>query len=69
MKKLKYKKLINIKNPIKHHLLFMKIFECLIEKIDGFKINPENQFKTKVSEHILSDFLRSTISSFESIEN
>ena len=47
----------------------MKIFECLIEKIDGCKINPENQFKTKVSEHILSDFLRSTISSFESIEN
>ena len=28
--------------------------ESLIEKIDGCKNNPENPFKTKVSEHILS---------------
>ena len=43
--------------------------ECLVEKIDGCKNNPENSFRTKVSEHIPSGFSMSTISSFKSIEN
>ena len=44
-------------------------FECLIEKIDGCKNNPENSSTTKVSKHIPSGFSMSTISSFRSIEN
>ena len=44
-------------------------FECLIEKTDGCKINPENSSATKVSKHIRSGFSRTTISSFKSIEN
>ena len=40
---------------------------CLIEKTDGCKNNPENWFTTKVSEHISSDFSESRISSFKSI--
>ena len=43
--------------------------ECLIEKIDGCKNNPENSSTTKVSKHIPSGFSMSTISSFRSIEN
>ena len=43
--------------------------ECLIEKTDGCKNNPENSFSTKVGEHIPSGFSMPTISSFESIEN
>ena len=43
--------------------------ECLTEKIDGCKNNPEKPSTTKVGEHIPSDFLRSTISSFKSIES
>ena len=43
--------------------------ECIIEKIDGCKNNPENPSTTNVSEHILSGFSMSTISSFRSIEN
>ena len=43
--------------------------ECIIEKIDGCKNNPENSFATKVSKHIPSGFSMSTISSFRSIEN
>ena len=43
--------------------------ECIIEKIDGCKNNPENSFTTKVSKHIPSGFLMSTISSFKSVEN
>ena len=43
--------------------------EFLIEKIDGCKNNPEKSSTTKVGEHIPSDFLRSTISSFKSIES
>ena len=44
-------------------------FECLIEKIDGCKNNPENSSIIKVSEHIPSGFSISTISSFKNIEN
>ena len=43
--------------------------ECLIEKIDGCKHNPQNSFTTKVSEHIRSGFSMSTILSFKNIEN
>ena len=43
--------------------------ECIIEKIDGCKNNPENSSTTKVSEHIRSGFSISTISSFVKIEN
>ena len=40
--------------------------ECIIEKIDGCKNNPENSSTTNISEHILSGFSMSTISSFRS---
>ena len=43
--------------------------ECLIEKIDWCKNNPENLITIKVSEHIPSGFSMSMISSFKSIEN
>ena len=43
--------------------------ECLIEKTDGCKNNPENSYTTKVSEHIPSDFSMSIKSPFKSIEN
>ena len=44
-------------------------FECIIEKIDGCKNNPENSSTTKVSEHIPSGFSMFKIFSFRSIEN
>ena len=37
--------------------------ECLIEKIDECKNNPQNSFTRKVGEHIPSGFSMSTISS------
>ena len=43
--------------------------ECLLEKIDGCKNNPENSSTTKVGDNIPSDFSMSTILSFRSIEN
>ena len=43
--------------------------ECVIEKTDGCKNNPENSSTTKVSERIPSGFSMSTTSSFRSIEN
>ena len=43
--------------------------ECIIERIDGCKNNSENSSATKVSEHVLSDFSISELSSFRSIEN
>ena len=43
--------------------------ECLIEKIDRCKNNPENSSTTKVSEYIPSGFSMSTILSFKTIEN
>ena len=42
--------------------------ECLIDKIDACKNNPENSSTTKVSEHIPSGFLMSTILPIKSIE-
>ena len=43
--------------------------KCILEKIDGYKNNPENSSTTKVSEHTPSGFSVSAISSFTSIEN
>ena len=43
--------------------------ECLMEKTDGCRNNPENSSTTKVSENIPSGFSMSTIPSFNSIEN
>ena len=43
--------------------------ECWIEKIDECENNAEISSTAKISEHILSDFSVSTISSFKSIEN
>ena len=43
--------------------------ECLIEKIDRCKNNPENLSTTKVSEHVPSGFSMSAISSFKYVEN
>ena len=43
--------------------------ECITEKIDGCKNNPENSSTAKVNNHILSGFSMSTIPSFRSIEN
>ena len=43
--------------------------ECIIEKIDRCKNNPENSPTTKVSKHVPSGFSVSTISLFRSIEN
>ena len=42
--------------------------ECVTERIYGYKNNPENSSRTKVSNHILSGFSISTIFSFGSIE-
>ena len=49
--------------------MFYMDLECIIEKIDGCKNNPEISSATKVSEHIPSWFLMSTISSSRTIEN
>ena len=43
--------------------------ECIIEKTDGCKNNPENLSTTKVSEHIPSGFSTFTIYLFRSIKN
>ena len=43
--------------------------DCVIQKIDGCKNNPENSSTSKVSEHIPSGLSMSTISSFRRIEN
>ena len=43
--------------------------ECVIEKIDRCKNNPENSSTAKVSEHIPPGFWMSRISLFQSIEN
>ena len=42
--------------------------ECLIEKIDWYKNNPEYSSTTKVSKHLPSGFSMSALSSFRSIE-
>ena len=54
-----------------HKALFIiyEDLECMIEKIDGYKNNPENSSTKKVNEHILSGFTMSTTLSFSSMEN
>ena len=49
--------------------IIQAVFECMIGKIGGCKINPENSSTTKVTKHIPSDFSISTISSFRSTED
>ena len=43
--------------------------ECLMEKLDEWKNNPENSSATKVGEHILSGFSMPTISLIKGIGN
>ena len=43
--------------------------KCLIEKIDRCRNNPDNPCKTRLSEHIASDFSMYTKSSFKNTEN
>ena len=43
--------------------------ECIIERIKGWKNNPENLSATKVSKHISSGFSMSIIFSVRNIEN
>ena len=43
--------------------------ECIIEKVDKYKVIPENSSTVKVSEYTPSDFSMPTISSLRSIEN
>ena len=43
--------------------------ECLIEKVDGCKNNPENLSTTKVGKNIPSGFSMPIRSSYKSIEN
>ena len=53
-------------NSDKEPFIIYADIECIIEKIDGCKINPENSSTTKVAEHIPSGF---SMSSFGSVEN
>ena len=57
------------KKSDKAPFLIYAYLDCLIEKIDGCKNNPQNSFTTKVSQHISSGFSMSTISLFRSTEN
>ena len=54
---------------IKIFLVIYEDLECIIEKIDGHKNNPENSSTKKVSKHIPSGFTMSTALSFSSMEN
>ena len=49
--------------------IIYKNFECIIEKIDACKNNPENSSTTKVIKHFPSGFSMSIISSFRSNKN
>ena len=57
-----------IKNLIKYHFFYADL-ECVIEKIDGFKNNPEIPSTKNLNEHIPLGFSMSKISQFRSIEN
>ena len=50
-------------------LIIYADLECIIEKTDGCKKNPENLSTAKVREHIPSGFSVSKISSFKNIES
>ena len=60
---------IQHEKPGKAPFIIYADLQCVIEKIDVCKNNPENSSTIKVREHIPSVFLMSTISSFRSIEN
>ena len=49
--------------------IFYADLQCLIEKTDGCKNNPENSSTKKGGEHIPPSFSMSTISSFINMEN
>ena len=49
--------------------IIQAVFECMIEKIDGSKNNPENLSTTRVRKHTPLGFSISTIYSFRSTEN
>ena len=49
--------------------IIYKDLECIIKNTDVCKNNPDNSYTTKVSKHILSGFLMSTLLSFKSIKN
>ena len=49
--------------------IIQAVFECMIEKIDGCKNNPENLSTTRVRKHAPLGFSISTIYSFRSTEN
>ena len=49
-------KLSQYQNYDKATLIIYADFECLIEKTDGCKNNPENSPTSKVGKHILSSF-------------
>ena len=66
LKILKCYNLINIKNLT---ILIYADLECIIEKIDGYKNNPQISSAAKVSEQIPSGSSMSTILSFTSVEN
>ena len=55
--------------PSKTPFIIYADLDCLTEKTDRRKNNPQNSFTTKVSEHIPSCFSMTTILSFKSIEN
>ena len=55
--------------PDKAPFIIHTDLECITEKIDGCKNNPENSFTTIVSEHISPGFSMSTISSFRRTQN
>ena len=62
--------LINIKNLIKHHFLFIIYhLECIMEENDECKNNFVNSSTTKVSKHIPSGSPVFSVSLFRSIEN
>ena len=65
----KYSKFNQYQKSDKAPFIIYADLECLIEKIDGCKNNPENSSATKVSKDIPSGFSMSTISSFRSTQN
>ena len=55
--------------PDKSPFITYADLECITERIDECKKNPENSSTTKVSEHVPSGFSMSAISFIRSIEN
>ena len=69
-KTIKDRILRDIRNLFEHdEFIIYTDLECLTEKNDGCKNNPEKSSKTKVSEHIPLGFSMPTISSFKRMKN